>query len=406
MPTASLPPAPGGDGRLPTPRRLRVLTLVSRPEADGGGAERLAAMIAARLDRKRFESTVCATRPVYEPHPDLAASGTRLLVLERRRKGDLAAWRPLLSLLRNERIDVLHAHMFGANVWGTTFGRLARVPVVIAHEHMWSFQGEPLRRLMDRHHIGRLATVVLAVSRDCRRKMIEIEGLDRDKVLYLPNGIPPLRPTSAGRRVRAELGISEDDPVIGSIAVLRREKAIDLLLVASEELRRRFPRLRVLVAGDGPERPSLERLARDLGLEKVVTFLGYRDDVAEVLAALDVVVSTSSFEGSPLALLEAMAAARPIVATAVGGVPDLIEHGVHGLLVSPGDSHEVSEAVASLLEQPEWGRRMGEAARERQCREFDIDVMVRRLEDLYVDLFLATSRGRDELSRAAPGSFP
>ncbi|MER3411700.1 MAG: hypothetical protein C4305_04890 [Thermoleophilia bacterium] len=160
------------------------------------------------------------------------------------------------------------------------------------------------------------------------------------------------------------------------------------------------------MAGDGPERPSLERLARDLGLEKVVTFLGYRDDVAEVLAALDVVVSTSSFEGSPLALLEAMAAARPIVATAVGGVPDLIEHGVHGLLVSPGDSHEVSEAVASLLEQPEWGRRMGEAARERQCREFDIDVMVRRLEDLYVDLFLATSRGRDELSRAAPGSFP
>ena len=360
-------------------------------------------MVAARLDRRRFESTVCATRPVYEPHPDLAASGTRLLALGRTWKGDVAAWRPLLSLLESERIDVLHAHMFGANVWGTTLGRLARVPVVIAHEHVWSFQGKPLRRLIDRHVIGRLATLVLAVSRDCRRKMIEIEGLAPEKVMYVPNGIPPLRPAT-GRSVRAELGISEHDPVIGSIAVLRRQKAIDLLLAASVELRRRFPRLRVLLAGDGPERASLERLARDLGLEKTVIFVGYRSDVSEVLAALDVVVSTSSFEGSPLALLEAMAAARPIVATAVGGVPDLIEDGVHGLLVSPGDSHEVSEAVASLLEQPERGRRMGEAARERQRREFDIDVIVRRLEDLYVDLFLATSRGQTELSRAAPGS--
>lgn len=391
MPSAILPPASGS-----LARRLRVVTLVSRPEAAGGGAERLASMIAARLDRRRFESTVCATRPVYEPHPDLAASGTRLLVLDRRWKGELKAWRPLLSLLTNERIDVLHAHMFGSNVWGALLGRLAHVPVVIAHEHVWSFRGNPLRRLLDRHVVGRFATVVLAVSQDCRRKMIEIEGLAPDKVLYVPNGIPPLPPPT-GRSVRQELGISKDDPVIGSIAVLRPQKAIHLLLRATAELRRRFPRLRTLVAGDGPERASLERQARALGLEGVVVFLGYRDDVPDLLAALDVFVSTSSFEGSPLALLEAMAAGRPIVATAVGGVPDLIEHGIHGLLVPPGDSHAIAEAIALLLEESDRRRMMGEAGRERQRREFQIDVMVRRLEDLYVELFRATSRGRQEL---------
>ena len=358
-------------------------------------------MITARLDSERFEATVCATRPVHEPHPDIAASGTRLLVLERRSKGTLEGWRPLVSLLRRERVDILHAHKFGSNVWGCLLGRLTGVPVVIAHEHVWSFQGQPLRRLVDRNVVGRMATLVLAVSRDCRRKMIEVEGLPADKVLYLPNGIPPLPPPS-GRSLRAELGIPAGAPVIGSVSVLRTQKALDVLLRASVGIRRRFPELRVLVVGEGPERERLERLAHQLQLEDTVTFLGQRADVADILAAVDVAVSTSAFEGSPLAIMEYMAAGKPVVATAVGGVPDLIDSGVHGLLVDPADITGVVEAVSLLLERPDLRRKMGEAARERQRREFDIDTMVRRLEDLYERLFLETARGRQEARVGGP----
>jgi glycosyltransferase involved in cell wall biosynthesis len=174
--------------------------------------------------------------------------------------------------------------------------------------------------------------------------------------------------------------------VIGAIGVLRAQKAHHVFLRAAAQLLAENPELTVLIAGDGPERPALEALVAELGISSNVRLLGYREDVPDVLRALDVAVSSSDFEGSPLAVMEYMDAARPIVATAVGGVPDLIDDGVHGLLVPPGDSGALARAVAELLADPASARRMGEHARERRRTEFDIDTLVRRLEDLYEEL--------------------
>ena len=159
-------------------RKLRVLTLVDKPTVTGG-AERLAAVVAMKLDPARFESVLCASRRTDEPLLDreLEEAGIGVLALDRRSKLDLWAWRPLVSQLRNG-VDIVHAHMFGSNVWGTVLGRLSGVPVVVAHEHTWSFQGRPLRRFLDRELVGRLADVFVAVSGEDRRKMIEVEGVD------------------------------------------------------------------------------------------------------------------------------------------------------------------------------------------------------------------------------------
>jgi glycosyltransferase involved in cell wall biosynthesis len=368
---------------------MKVLTLVDRLTASGGG-ERLAIQIATRLDPERFESVLCASRKPgpYELDPSVPVarqmvddSGIDFLGLERHSGARIDDWLPLYRLLRRERFGVVHAHKFGSNVWGTLVGRLARVPVIVAHEHTWSFEGQPVRRFLDRELIGRGSSVFVAVSEDDRRKMIEIEGVRPEKVLFVPNGIEPRRPR--GSDVRAELGVPADAPLIGAVGVLRPQKALDVLVRAVAPLLEEIPALHVVIVGEGSERGSLTELIRSEGVGERVRLAGFRDDIPDVLAAFDVAVSSSAFEGSPLAMIEFMEAARPIVATAVGGVPDLIDDGVHGLLVRPGDVAGLTDALRTMLSDREAARRMGERAQERRRREFDLDVVVRRFETLY-----------------------
>jgi glycosyltransferase involved in cell wall biosynthesis len=382
--------------------RIRVVTLVDKLSVFGG-AEHLALLTATRLDPARFESVFCVSRwPPAESedaleahhaaHALLQESGTRFLALRRRRKLELAPWVRLARFLRRERVDVLHAHKFGSNVWAALVDAVAPVPVFVAHEHTWSYEGQPLRRFLDRALIARRADRFVAVSREDQRRMSSVEHIDPRRTMFIPNGIPPSPPPS-GRDVRAELGI-ERGPVIGAIGVLRAQKAHHVLLRASAELVRTHPSLTVLIAGEGPERASLEGLARELGISDHVRLLGYREDVPDILRALDIAVSSSDFEGSPLAVMEYMDAGLPIVATAVGGVPDLITDGVDGRVVERRDPHALASAISELLGDRELGERMGASARERRRTEFDLDTLVRRLEDLYEGLLGAGKAGR------------
>lgn len=378
---------------LDSPGRVRVVTLVDYLSCIGG-AEHLALLIATRLNPDRFESILCVSRspPLHDADAStlqlleqLAQAGVRLLPLGRRGRGDLWIWGRLERFLRRERVQVLHAHKFGSNAWATLVGGLAHVPVVLAHEHTWSYEGQPLRRFLDRELIARGATRFIAVSREDRRRMTEVEGIDPRRTLFIPNGVLPSPPPS-GQDVRAELGIKADAPVVGTVGAHRPQKALHVLLRAAAILAEEWPDLQVLMAGDGPERAALERLAGELGASNTVRFLGSRTDIPDILRALDVAVCCSDFEGSPLAVMEYMEAALPVVATAVGGVPDLIEPGVHGLLVPPRDPPALAGAISELLGNPERARTMGARGQERQRTEFDIDVLVHRLEDLYLEL--------------------
>ncbi len=389
--------ATGASARIADlPARIRVLTLTDR-FGPIGGAEHLAAQIPLRLDRERFEPILCASRW----HPDgpadpgvdaaareLEAGGVALIGLGRRGRVDVRAWARLRSELRGRRVDVLHAHQFGSNVWGTVVGRLARTPVVVAHEHTWSYEGQPVRKALDRHLIGRFSDAFVAVSREDRRRMMEIEGIPESAIRYIPNGAPESAP-AAGRDVRAELGIPADAPVVGSVGILRPQKAFEVLIAAADRLRAEHPAVRVLIAGYGQERERLEAEIARRGLGETVLLLGHRDDVPDLLRALDVAACSSDYEGMPLAVLEYMDAGLPVVSTAVGGVPDVVVDGETGLLVPRRDDAALAAALSALLGDRERARRLGEAGRVRRRSEFDLDTMVRRLEALYTELLRA-----------------
>ena len=365
------------------------MTLVDGPPTQGGG-ERFAAEIAKRLDPARFDVTLCMSR---WPRPGLGAeaqdavkdvqdSGVRVLGLGRTSSLALWDWRPLYALLRREGTDIIHSHKFGSNAWASLIGPAARVPVFVAHEHSWSFEGDRLRRLVDRGLVGRRADAVIAVSSHDRRKMIEVEGIAEEKIHLMPCGIPP-GDNASPADLRAQLGIGSEAKLIGAVGGLRPEKAFGDLVAAARRLRDQLDEVHVVIAGDGPERRNLEAKIAGEGMDGAVHLLGFRDDAPAVVSALDVAVCCSEREGSPLSVLEFMRAARPIVATDVGGIPDLIRDGEDGVLVPPREPVALSAAIARLLEDPSFARELGQSAHLRQREDFDLAGNVREIEDLY-----------------------
>lgn len=367
-----------------------MLDSLQRP----GGGERLAVEGALRLDPERYERWFCLTRwqdsfeteePARSILATLGEAGVEIVKLRRTHRAAFWSWLPLLRLMRGRRVDVLHAHLFGSNVWASILGPLARVPAVVAHEHMWAYSGGGMRPFIDREVIARFADAFIAVSHEGRRRMIEIERIPERRVVYIPNGVAEL-PAGDGTAVRAELGISADVPLVGSVGHLRTEKAFEVLIEATARLRERSPDAEVLIAGEGPEREMLEGLRSRLGLADSVHLPGARSDIPDVLAALDVAVCCSDFEGGPLSVMEYMGAGLPIVATRVGGLPELVREGETGILVEPRDPDALAGAIAGLLEDPDRRRQLGAAGRDLRAREYDVGVWMSRIEALYASL--------------------
>jgi glycosyltransferase involved in cell wall biosynthesis len=369
-----------------TLKRLRLLLLVDHIQGPGGGAEVFLVGLATHLPRERFEISVCATRAVV-PGPlteILDAAAVPYIALDRRSRWDLLRMRRLAVLLNRGKFDILHAHKFGSNVWGTLFGRACRVPVVVAHEHTWSYEGQPLRKWIDGRVVGSLATRFIAVSDADAARMVEHEKVAPEKVVVIPTGYVA-RPPTPDTDLRSELGITAETPLVGTAVVFRPQKALEVLLESHARLLRSMPDAHLAIAGDGPTRIDVERRARELSLDGRVHFLGQRNDVDAILRSLDVAALSSDFEGSPLFVLECMANRTPIVATAVGGLPKLILDGETGVLVPPRDPEALAVAVGQLLADPERRTILAAAAANR-LNDFRIEAVARRFADLYETL--------------------
>jgi glycosyltransferase involved in cell wall biosynthesis len=369
-----------GPDPAPAQRRLRVLYVIDYLDMIGG-AERLVTGLALNMPHDRIEPWVCSTR-VGDPVPvaTLTKSGIPHIDIKRRSRFDLAGLRRLAALVRRERFDVLHAHLFGSNVWGTLIGRACGVPVVLAHEHTWAYDNK-VRVWIDGHVIGRLATRFLAVTDADRDRMIAVEGIQADKVLVMP--VPYVAHTgSATTDIRAELGLDPAVRLIGVATVMRKQKALDVMLDAYARLLSDLPGVHLVLAGDGPCRNEIEAQIERLGIQSCVHLVGRRNDVDAILRQVDVGAMSSDFEGMPLFARECIAAGTPLVATAVGGLLDLITNEETGLLVPPRDPGALASALRRVLTDRSLAERLASTATERGS-DLDTAAVARSYADLY-----------------------
>lgn len=312
---------------------------------------------------------------------------------------DLKCLGRLLRLLWRERPEVVHTHTAKAGAMGRAAALLynllarsaGRRPLKIFHTfHGHVFQGYfgPAKTrcfLAIERALARRSTAVITLSEGLKRELVALGIAPEERFRVIPLGLE-LKPFVEGRvgGLRGELGVGPEVPLVGWVGRLVPIKAVDQLLLAARIMNERLPQARLVLIGDGELRPELEAQARELGLSGVVHFLGFRFDLARLYPDLDVVALTSLNEGTPGSLIEAMAAGRSVVATRVGGVPDLIEDGRTGLLVPPRQPELMAEAILRLLGSEGLRHELGERARQRVYPALDISRLVADLKGLYL----------------------
>jgi glycosyltransferase involved in cell wall biosynthesis len=315
---------------------------------------------------------------------EIRVAGVPVRCFGARSNAALLASVPLVAgWLRDSQADLVHAHLPLAGVVARLAGRLAGVPVVYT-EHNLQERYHPWTRRANRW-TWRWQARAVAVSGEVAASMERHLG-SRVSVSVVRNGIELDRPPPARERLaelRRRFGLPEGAPVVGTVAVLRAQKRLDLWLEAALRVLAAKPEVHFLIVGDGPLRQDLETAAERLGIVKTVHFAGLQEDVQPYLALFDLFLMSSEFEGLPLALLEAMAAGVPVVATAVGGVPEVVEDGLDGVLVPAGDPQALAAAVLALLTDPPRRARLSEAGRRRVERDFGVARMARELEMIY-----------------------
>jgi glycosyltransferase involved in cell wall biosynthesis len=304
-----------------------------------------------------------------------------------------SGYRAVRTHLARVRPDVVHTQLVLADILGTLAARSLGLPVVSTfHLVAGHSAGQPMRGRRRSALKGHLAGFVrrhagarvIAVS-DAAREAYLATGWDvPERVVAVHNGIARAPRPGAGASVRAELGIAQDELVLSTVTVLRRDKGHDVAIEAVRRMLARFPRLRLLILGDGPAREEIRQLADPLGTAVLMT--GHRDDVLDVLAATDVLLHPTSMDAFPTALLEAAAASVPVLATAVGGIPEIVQDGVTGvLLAAPATPEAVVGGLTPLLADPELRRALGVAAAESFNARFTAERWAQRLRSVYLE---------------------
>jgi glycosyltransferase involved in cell wall biosynthesis len=346
---------------------LSVLLVVDNLTDDSGGAERFVVDLALELQILCDRVVVAATREISGALPVLLRdAGIGVFSVGRRKKSDIWRLVRLRKFIRSEQFDVVHSHKFGSNFWASIISFSARVPVHISHEHTWSFSGNRIRQLLDRYVVARLSDMIVAVSRADRERMIAVERIPSRKITVVSTGVP--RSAFASKLaeatdLRSELGLLAESQIVFTAAMFRPQKRLDRLISAMAKVRTELPDAHLVLAGDGPERASLVELSRELDLQDSVHFIGIRSDVDQLLRQSTLAALSSDFEGLPLFALQAMACGTPLVATNVGGLTELIDNGVSGLLVPTQSDAALAGCLTAALAEPELRTKLAENAR-------------------------------------------
>jgi glycosyltransferase involved in cell wall biosynthesis len=359
-----------------------------------GGAQNLLVDLVCHLDRDKYDPIVCAVRESGGTGAvqDLRGAGVKTICMGRQR-WDVRKLPWLIQLIRRERPHIVHTHLTAASVLGRLSAAMCGTPVVIQHDHSGAnhWKSSPFLFALfwpiDRA-LNRFTDHTIACSQWVSRFDKRVRGIPGDKLTVVHNYVdlqrfdPALYDASEPRRT---LGPPEQT-VVGTVGRLSKVKGIEYALKAAKLVVSEGWDIRLVVVGDGPLRAELESHADELGIRDRVLFTGYRQDVPLLMKAFDIFVLPSVSEPFGMVVAEAMAMGKPVVASDVGGVSEMVVDGRNGLLVAPGDSTALAEAMRQLLNDEELVNELGSNGRRTVEEQFDLDTMVRRTENVYSTL--------------------
>lgn len=369
---------------------LNILMITDKLGYEGRihGVGRLFLELPQRFDPARFRIIICALRGDNSFRELFSKRGLALRILGWGKFNPLVLLH-LLRIVRNERIDLLHVHGWEASFLGRLIRTLTGKPVVIHLHDLYLDEKYPWYLRWSDFPLRSQVSKVIAVSRAVAMSCKKVWRFPEEKIEVVHNGVPmeEMRKCLEQDRdaLRSRLDLPPDALIVGTVTRLTRKKGNRYFIEAASLVLKDMPHAFFLLAGEGPERAMLENQARRLGIQDRVRFMGFRSDVTDILAAIDIKVLSSLSEGLSGALIEAKALGRAIIAASTGGVPEIITDNQTGLLIPPGNSKALADRILRLLKDPEERRRLGEAALW-DSRRHDIRVQAARIGEIYEKL--------------------
>ncbi|MBB5320690.1 glycosyltransferase [Marinobacter oulmenensis] len=352
-----------------------------------GGTEQVIRQLIGNLAPDCFECEIaCIDGGPGEIGQQLARDRGIVIHAKQRKPGfDKALVRWLHGIIRKGKFDVVHGHQYSPFLYAWLAHWMTGTRMVFTEHGRFHPDRHRKKARFINPFIARSSHALVAISEATREALAEYEYMPPSKIQVIYNGIePPSRNPDRERQIRAELQLTPDDIVLGTVARLDPVKNQALLLTATRRLRDEGYPVRLLLVGDGPEREKLETQARELSLEKSVVFTGFQENPADYLGLMDVFLLPSFTEGTSMTLLEAMSLGVPVIASRVGGTPEIVEHEKTGFLFDSGDEDGLLKAVKTLLDDPEAKRQMTTSAWKRFQQRFS----ARQMADQYQSLYL------------------
>ncbi|MFH0815177.1 MAG: glycosyltransferase [Candidatus Falkowbacteria bacterium] len=355
--------------------KIKIIHIIGKLQM--GGAERLLYDLCRKIDKEKFSVQVVTVHGGGAAQKMFETAGIKVVNFNKAEKWDFAVIKRLADYLRGERPDVAHTHLFAGDFWGGIAARRAGVPQLISTRHDVLKEGWP------RDFLGKWARKkcdkVVAISQFIFEHLVKKEGIDFQKITIIYNGIDMTKFYNPGKNI-----LKTDLVTIGAVGRMSKEKGHKHLLRAGRLLLHR--NWQMLFAGAGPCRALLEKLVHSLGIENKVKFLGELEDVMPVLRNIDIFVLPSASEGLSLALLEAAAAGCFVIATRVGGVPEVVSNGVTGKLFKAKRIEQLVAHLNWVIANPEQARRMAQKLQAEVVAKFDLNVMAQQYMKMYEGL--------------------
>ncbi len=359
---------------------IKILHVLS--DTNIGGAGRYLFNLLSSQDTNRFE-VVVACPGGGELERQLKSKGVKVYTLEGgESSANLSQIKSLRQIISWEKVDIVHTH---ASFAGRIAGKIAGCKVVMTRHGLGGGGGGFLKRTTTRL-VSRIFTDrIIAISRAVKISLIE-SGVPADMITIIYNGIDLSQFGRIEGSLRKELGIAPNTPIIGMVARLVPEKGYEYAINAFYHVLKVYPSAQLVIVGDGPLEKSLKNLCTQLGIDDHVVFMGYRQNVESIIADFDVFVLSSVSEGLGLALLEAMALGKPAVATATGGIPEVIKHNVNGFLVPSGSDNYLAESIIKALSDKELAKALGTEARKTVNEKFSSKTMIEKTNKVYMEI--------------------